>query len=143
MNATFKVDRAALPPAGCDHPDLDTPYAAPETPLEAALANIWSEVLSRNRPGRTGNFFDLGSSSLAASRILSRLAKEFNLEIPLRAVFESPTIVDMAAVIAKHQRRGLQSDPLENFLNEVESLSDEQAQELSTLDRSSNNQRSD
>lgn len=142
LTATFKVDRASLPAPGRDRPDLDTPYAAPQTPLEEALANIWSEVLSLNQTGRTDNFFDLGGNSLAASRVLSRLANEFNLEIPLRALFESPTIADMAAVIAEHQKRRLQTDQLENLLTEVESLSDEQALGLSTLDSSTNNKHS-
>lgn len=92
-----KVNRAALPaPEGGSEAAA---YVAPQTPTEALLAGIWAEVLGCPRVGRSDNFFDLGGHSLLATQIMSRLRKIFDAALPLRSLFECPTIVELAGAI--------------------------------------------
>jgi amino acid adenylation domain-containing protein len=126
QTATGKIDRRALPDPGKSRPDLDTPYAAPRTPVEAELAQIWSEVLSVDPLGIYDNFFDLGGHSLAATRVVSQVIKKFQLEIPLRSLFESPTVAEMAGVITQSQANKLDEVDLNRILAELEALPDDE-----------------
>jgi acyl-coenzyme A synthetase/AMP-(fatty) acid ligase/acyl carrier protein len=128
LMATGKIDRRALPDPGRSRPALDSPYIAPRTPEEEQLAEIWTEVLSLEQVGVVDNFFDLGGHSLSATQVVSRVIKTFRLEIPLKALFESPTIEKMAAVIGAHRAQRLGAQDLHRLLAELESLSDEEAQ---------------
>jgi len=125
-----KVDRKALPEPGTARPELETAFQPPRTSDEGALSTIWSDVLGLDRIGSHDNFFDLGGHSLGASRIISRVIRTFQLELPLKALFQSPTIAEMAAVITEYQERKLGDDEVERILEELESMSDEEAQHL-------------
>jgi amino acid adenylation domain-containing protein len=125
-----KLDRKALPEPGMFRPELDTPYAAPRTPTEAELARVWAEVLFLDNVGIHDNFFDLGGHSLAATRVVSQIIKHFQIEIPLRSLFQSPTIAEMAAVIIARPGKKLGDEELAGMLAEIESMSDEDAQRL-------------
>jgi amino acid adenylation domain-containing protein/non-ribosomal peptide synthase protein (TIGR01720 family) len=94
-----KVDRAALPAPGPDRPDLGHGYAEPETETEKTLAEVWSEVLGVERVGRDDNFFELGGHSLLGTQLMSRIRNLFEMEVPLRALFERPTVGGLAATI--------------------------------------------
>jgi acyl carrier protein len=88
------VARRALPA-----PDLasaDEAYVAPRTPTEEALAEIWAEVLRLKRVGVEESFFELGGHSLRATQVVSRIREVFGVELPLRALFEGPTVAEMA-----------------------------------------------
>jgi acyl carrier protein len=125
-----KLDRKALPEPDKLRPQLDTWYAAPTNPTEEQLAEIWSQVLSLDRVGVHDNFFDLGGHSLAATRVVSRVIKQFQLEVPLQSLFQSPTVAEMAAVIAEHQGKKLDKKELNRILTEMESLSEAEASRL-------------
>jgi surfactin family lipopeptide synthetase A len=127
-----KVDRKALPDPGRARPELDNPYSPPKTPVEKTLAHIWSELLSLDRVGIHDNFFDLGGHSLAATRVVSQVIKRFELEIPLQSLFQSPTVAAMAAIIIEHQWNKLGEKEMEGILTELDSLTDERAQQLLT-----------
>jgi acyl carrier protein len=71
----------------------------PETPLEAQLASLWCEVLKRERVGRDESFFDLGGHSLLAIRLLGKISKAVGIRLSLRALFDAPTIRQLAAAI--------------------------------------------
>ncbi|HEX4961001.1 MAG TPA: amino acid adenylation domain-containing protein, partial [Thermoanaerobaculia bacterium] len=87
-----KVDRKALPaPAAGPRGSL-----APSTPTEEVLAGIWSQVLGREAFGAEDNFFDLGGHSLLATQVVSRVREAFGLELPLRRIFETPTLASLA-----------------------------------------------
>ncbi|WP_286191373.1 non-ribosomal peptide synthetase, partial [Comamonas sp. JC664] len=94
-----KLDRKALPA-----PDTDTstraPYAAPRTETERQLVRIFEEVLRVERVGLDGDFFELGGHSLLATRLVSRVREAFQVELPLRRVFESPTVEKLAERLA-------------------------------------------
>ncbi len=95
LTPTGKLDVRALPA-----PDLAGAadrHVPPRTPAEEVLAGIWGAVLRLDRIGATDNFFDLGGHSLLAVAVVSRVREVFGVELPLRAVFETPTVGELAA----------------------------------------------
>jgi amino acid adenylation domain-containing protein len=89
-----KLDRRALPaPKGVPAIDL---YVAPGTPTEATVAEIWGELLKRDRVSIDDDFFELGGHSLVATRVVARLRDAFDVELPLRALFEASTVRALA-----------------------------------------------
>ncbi len=125
-----KVDRHALPVPDRARPDLENSFVAPRTSAEEVLARIWAEVLSLDRVGIHDNFFDLGGHSLLATQIISRVLNTFHVEVPLRSLFESPTVADMAVVITRNQAKKVGDEHLDRMFTELEALSDEEAQRL-------------
>ncbi|WP_420126163.1 amino acid adenylation domain-containing protein [Longimicrobium sp.] len=89
-----KVDRGALPAP--DTGSARGTYVAPRTPAEEQMAGIWAEVLGVERVGAEDHFFDLGGHSLLATQLVSRVREAFGAELPLRAVFEAPTLAELA-----------------------------------------------
>ncbi|XUM21533.1 amino acid adenylation domain-containing protein [Bradyrhizobium oligotrophicum S58] len=93
-----KLDRKALP-----EPDLaaasGSTYRAPRSPTEQTIAAIWAELLGHDKIGIDDNFFALGGHSLLATRLVSRLRSRFGRELPLRRLFEQPTIARLAACL--------------------------------------------
>ena len=125
-----KIDRKALPIPGRSRPELNTPLISHRTPLEKDLARIWCDVLELDQIGIHDNFIDLGGDSLAATRIISRVIANFQIEIPLRALFQSPTVAEMACVISQHEVNKLEQHDLTKILDELECLGEEEARRL-------------
>ena len=96
LSPNRKVDRKALPRPDEDHSE----YVAPNTALEAQVAAVWAAVLGIERIGVTENFFEAGGHSLLATQVISRLRAALAIELPVRALFEAPTIRELAAKIA-------------------------------------------
>jgi len=130
LTPTGKVDKRSLPDPGKERPELDGAYVSPTTPIEETLAQIWSEVLSLDRVGIYDSFFDLGGHSLAATRVISQVFKQFRLELPLQSLFTAPTVAEMAAVIVEHQAKKIDKPELERILAELESISEEKARQF-------------
>src|SRR5207249_4865554 len=107
-----KVDRQGLPEPDNARPNVETQFVVPETAVEQTLAKIWAEVLNVDQVGIHDNFLELGGHSLAATRIISRVTEQFQVEFPLRLLFQSPTVAEMATVIATYRRKNLDT---ENF----------------------------
>jgi len=125
-----KLDRKALPNPDERRPELTQPYISPRNDVERMLAEIWAEILSLDRVGVHDNFFDLGGHSLAATRVVSQVIKQFRLELPLQSLFQSPTVAEMAAVIDERQKNRLTEEELERILTELEAMSEEEAKKL-------------
>ena len=89
---------------------------------------MWEEILDVRPIGIHDNFLDLGGHSLAASRVISRVIQEFNLELPVRALFDAPTVAEMVAVIAQNQAKRASDAELAQMLREVEAITEEEAQ---------------
>ncbi|HEY0735324.1 MAG TPA: amino acid adenylation domain-containing protein [Herpetosiphonaceae bacterium] len=94
LTGSGKLDRRALPRPG-DYA-AEAEYIAPTTALERTIAEVWQAVLKVERIGIHDNFFDRGGHSLLATQVVSRLRDTLEIEIPLRALFEKPTIAGMS-----------------------------------------------
>jgi amino acid adenylation domain-containing protein len=91
-----KVDREALPEPIWDRAGSSGPYEPPRTAAEEVVAGAWAEVLGVDRVGAFDDFFDLGGHSLLATQAVSRLRAAFGVEVPLRTLFEAPTVAALA-----------------------------------------------
>jgi acyl carrier protein len=121
-----KVNHQALPPPGRARPRLETAFVAPRTPVEARVAGIWAEVLDLEQVGIHDGFLELGGDSLRASQVISRVRSAFQVELPLRALFEAPTVAGLAFHITESIKRG----DVERLLARLDQLSDQEAHAL-------------
>jgi hypothetical protein len=99
LNSRGKVDTKALPRPGRDDLGAATPWAAPETDLERRIAGVWAGVLGIEAPGAHDNFFDIGGNSLLLARLHSRLQTELERTLPIRTLFEYPTVHTLATAL--------------------------------------------
>jgi amino acid adenylation domain-containing protein len=113
LNSNGKVDRNALPAPDWESRTEDE-FVAPRNETEETLAGIWRQVLNLSRVGIHEIFFELGGHSLLATQVTSRVREAFGVELPLRNVFEFPTIATLAEQIEKLQRTTtrLQAPPI-------------------------------
>jgi len=128
-----KTDRRALlslAQAPDSSPSED--FEGPRSPLEESIAEVWTKVLKLERPGIHDNFFELGGHSLMAAKLISILRRQLDVELNLADVFQSPTIAKLAALIYERQTANEGDEELALLLAELESLSDEEAQERLT-----------
>jgi len=104
VTSNGKLDKRALP-----EPELETnrssvPFVAPRNPIEARVAEVWQEVLGHSPVGVNDDFFELGGQSLLATKVVSRLRALFQIDLPLRTLFENPTVAGLALAIDGAQR---------------------------------------
>jgi natural product biosynthesis luciferase-like monooxygenase protein/amino acid adenylation domain-containing protein len=99
-----KIDRQALPAPEGSRPMLADRFVAPRTPLQEVVAGLWADVLGLEQVGIHDSFFELGGYSLQATQLVSRLRKAFQIDLPLRSLFEVPTIAGLAEKIEIAQR---------------------------------------
>jgi non-ribosomal peptide synthetase component F len=110
LNANRKVDRKALPAPQKRSADLVLDFVAPRNGTETKLATIWSEVLKFSPIGCHDNFFELGGHSLMAIQVISRVRSNFDVELPLRALFENPTVSELSLLIEANGNNGKPKD---------------------------------
>jgi acyl carrier protein len=102
-----KVDRSALPAPDRQSTEASSPYVAPRSAMERLLAGIWTEVLDVEM-GAHDDFFALGGHSLLATRVIARLETALGVELPVRLLFEAPTIAGLARrIVAMEQSEEL------------------------------------
>ena len=101
-----KVDRRKLPAPGEGRAGLDAEYVAPRNRIEEVIAGIWAEIIGIKQVGVDDNFFQSGGHSLRATQVLSRLRAAFKVEVPLRTLFERPTVAGLAEVVAAKMSEG-------------------------------------
>ncbi|MEA2491913.1 MAG: hypothetical protein QOH21_3705, partial [Acidobacteriota bacterium] len=124
-----KVDRRALPAPELS--DLTAELsAAPRTEDEKQLAAMWCDVLGLPRVGIHDDFFALGGHSLLATQLLSRISRDMGAEIPLRKLFDTPTVAGLAEAIAAERISSADQDGLAALLQRIEGLSDEEIQAM-------------
>jgi amino acid adenylation domain-containing protein/thioester reductase-like protein len=99
-----KVDRRALPVPEQTRPELEAVYAAPRTPVEKQLAEIWAKLLGFEKVGIHDNFFDLGGHSLLITQLLAKVRDTFKVNLSLSSLFELPTVANIAEKIAIAQQ---------------------------------------
>jgi amino acid adenylation domain-containing protein len=96
LTSNGKLDRNALPPPDGQRPALDQGFVEPRTEMEELVAQVWREVLKHEKIGIYDNFFDLGGHSLLAAHVTGRLQETFNKAVPIRVLFDAPTVATMA-----------------------------------------------
>jgi len=141
LSPSGKVDRKRLPAPDLSRPELGSEFVAPRNETEEKLASICAELLNLEKVGVYDNFFELGGHSLLATQFIAHIRDDFQVELPLRILFESPTIADLAMKIAESPKlsdeeqisieaseRGEKS--IDELLAEIDQLSDEEAEAL-------------
>jgi acyl carrier protein len=106
-----KIDTDALPSLEETKQNLHRTYDPPETPQEESLVDIWAEVLSLERVGVNEDFFELGGHSLLAVQIIHRINQTFQIDLPMRAIFDQPTIARLALTIEEALIEKLEAIP--------------------------------
>ncbi|HEY0607750.1 MAG TPA: amino acid adenylation domain-containing protein, partial [Herpetosiphonaceae bacterium] len=99
LTPSDKLDRRALPAPDVQDEDVRA-IIAPRTPVEEVIAGVWASVLGREQISVDDNFFALGGHSLLATQVITRLRTVLGLDLPLRLLFEAPTIAGFAAHLA-------------------------------------------
>jgi amino acid adenylation domain-containing protein len=146
LTANGKVDRKALPAPDNVRPELEQSFVAPRTVTEELLTGIWVEVLGLENIGINDSFFDLGGNSLTSIQVISRILDTFQVELPMRLLFEDLTVAQLATKVenARTSRQDMQPDAIELVAREGDlplSLSQERAwfiQQMSRDNRSYN-----
>jgi len=113
-----KVNRKALPKPEVQTAAAGDTSAEPHTDAEILLSQIWGEVLGLAQVGVRDNFFDLGGHSLMITRILSRLRESLQIDLPMKSIFEAPTITEFALLVESA------------VAEQINSLTDEEVQKM-------------
>ncbi len=113
LNANGKIDRLALPRPE-DVKGAQKEATPPRTPSEEIISAIWAEVLKREGIGVEDNFFEIGGHSLLATQIASRLREHFRMVVPVRTIFEAPSIAELAKRLdtARREEQGILPPPI-------------------------------
>jgi len=118
-----KLDRAALPAPEAAGRPLDDDPEPPRTPVEEALAGIWEDVLGVERVGVHDNFFELGGHSLLATQAVSRIRSAFQVELPLRTLFQAPTVAELGRAVLEHGMDEARAEKVARALRRVREMS--------------------
>ena len=133
LTPSGKLDRLALPEPESAGGKNTTSYVAPRTPVEESLAAVWAEVLGLERVGVEDDFFALGGHSLLATQIVAQIRSDYSINLPLHALFTSPTVAALSQQIVEMLGQAPGSDT-EKLLAELEGLSDEELTVLLAAD---------
>jgi amino acid adenylation domain-containing protein len=133
-----KVDRDALPAPGLGRAGIEEVYLAPRTALEEVIAAIWAETIGIERVGVHDNFFELGGHSLLATQVISRIRDEFEVELPVRLLFEGMTVEEMALAMVSREAVAGQSEKIARAMKAVEEMGEGEFLEMLQQKRESN-----
>jgi len=125
---TGKVDRKNLPQPQSQRSEYGKEYVAPQTEVESVIAEVWQKLLRVDRVGINDNFFELGGHSLLATQVINKLRETYSIELPLRTIFESPTIAGLAGqveVIVKQKKED--AEKVAQIIKAIKDLSPDQA----------------
>ena len=133
-----KVDRRALPTPGRGSAGLEESYVAPRTPLEEVIAAIWAETVGVARVGIHDNFFELGGHSLLAMQVISRIREDFQVELPVRSIFNGMTVAEMAAAVLMGEPEPGRSEKIAQVLKTVEGMTEQELFDILQQKRGAN-----
>jgi amino acid adenylation domain-containing protein len=125
--ANGKTDRAALPAPEGGRAGVEAEYVEPRTAVEEALAAIWAETLHVDRVGVHDNFFELGGHSILATQAVVATRSTLQAEVPVRVLFEHPTVAELAAAIVARDPVPGQTERVAEILRLLGSMSDDEA----------------
>ena len=103
LTANGKIDRQALPLVGVNSLSGQTAYVAPRTPVEELIAGLWTEVMKIPAVGIHDNFFHVGGHSLLGTQIIARMCQMFRVNLPLRSLFDAPTVAGLAEALCQYE----------------------------------------
>ena len=135
LTSNGKIDRRNLPDPDGRRPEQESSFVAPRTPVEELLAQIWAEVLKIEQVGIHDNFFELGGHSLLLTQVASRIQQAFLVLLPLRILFDAPTIADQSAAIAGAQLGQEDAAEVARMVEELKQLSPEEVTALLAAER--------
>jgi amino acid adenylation domain-containing protein len=124
LTASGKVDRERLQTPNWEQLDAQTDFVAPRTPIEERLGELWCKVLGLTQAGIHDNFFEMGGHSLLATQFMSRLNEAFAVDLPLRTLFEQPTIEGVAVAVTHELMRLAAPHDLDALLERIEGKAD-------------------
>ncbi|MEP7339451.1 MAG: amino acid adenylation domain-containing protein, partial [Acidobacteriota bacterium] len=142
LSPNGKVDRRALPKFDISLAASAADYAPPRTAVEAELVELWRDLLNLDRISIHHSFFAAGGHSLLATQLAFRIREAFGIELPLREIFESPTVAGLAAAIERSRQTNGKIEPariqavprgartLDELIEELNQLSEAEAQSL-------------
>jgi len=140
LNPNGKVDRRALPEPDPVHPDGGAASVAPRDPVEAMVAEAWTQVLGLETVSVDANFFTLGGHSLMATRVIARLQDRAGVQLSVRDLFDTPTVAGLARTISRVQEpqgetraavhSGLSHEGARRLLADLDRLSDEEVEAI-------------
>ncbi|HEY9878197.1 MAG TPA: amino acid adenylation domain-containing protein [Leptolyngbyaceae cyanobacterium] len=128
LTANGKVNQKALPPPNLLAARETRPTVAPTTSLEMALVELWVQLLGRDQVSIHDNFFELGGHSLLATQLISRVRDRLQVELPLRTVFETPTIAELAKAI--ELLKGTVQADTSHSMNRLQALGSQRREEV-------------
>jgi acyl carrier protein len=127
LTDTGKIDRSALPGPEEVRPGLAQKYVAPRSALEQVLAGIFVEILKVERVGIQDNFFELGGHSLLATQVTSRIRQLLSVNLPLKKLFEEPTVSGLAEAASRESGDPLRIEHAAELLLQIAEMSEEEA----------------
>jgi amino acid adenylation domain-containing protein len=133
LSANGKVDRKALPAP--DSSLVSDIYVAPRDAVEEMIAEVWAEVLRVERVGVEDNFFESGGHSLLAMQVVSHLRQLMGCELPLRLMFEEPTVAGLASALARDPEARASALRAAQMLARLSSLSEEEVESMLSEER--------
>jgi len=125
-----KINRNALPEPDRSSALYQRNYAPPTTPVARVVADVWASVLEVDRVGMTDNFFELGGHSLLAIRLTSRMQDAFQLDLPVRIVFEAQTMADYCEMMLDWSSDRERIEQIAQLLIELAEISEDEADRL-------------
>ncbi len=131
LSPNGKIDRKSLPPPDQSRPELSTDFVPPRNAIEEVVASVWSEVFEMESIGVQDNFLELGGHSLLATQIMTRLQDIFPIPIPLRYIFTSPTVAELARCIEKAGKEArVDVEEVARTFIQINQLSDEEVRAM-------------
>jgi amino acid adenylation domain-containing protein len=128
LNPSGKVDYRALPAPDPAHDQVA--FVPPVTALEKVLAQSWAEILGGKRVGLQDNFFELGGHSLFAMQVIARIEHAFEVALPLRILYEAPTLADFAAALLRASNQPVRIEKTAQLLLQLADISEEQVESM-------------
>ncbi|HKV36211.1 MAG TPA: amino acid adenylation domain-containing protein [Pyrinomonadaceae bacterium] len=133
-----KINRQALPVPETANERSEEAHVAPRTALEEIIAAIWSEIIGVKRIGVHDSFFELGGHSLLAMQVISRIREEFEVDIPVRSLFDGMTVENLAATVLEREPEAGRSEKIARTLKAVAEMPEEELLKLISAQKGQN-----
>ena len=125
-----KINQKLLPAPDRARTDFERPYVAPRNPIEQVVASIYSQILDLEQISVHDNFFESGGHSLLATQVVTQIHRIFRIDLPLRAMFEAPTVAGLSELLVKHEKQPNQALSIARLRLKINTMSIEQIQEM-------------